>query len=228
MPLVTCPDCGKSISDAAPTCIGCGRPMHATAASGTSRASGATPATAALRELFKTAPRSGHACPKCGGDLVAFRALHEAGGAAAPSYVAPPDPTAVPPMSMAGCTGALFGALAVASFVWFQASPLWAILSFFVALKLFGMLARARARPTVEARVRDATERWENRFLCTRCGARAIRDASGSIRIEDADADVDALLRAGQKIEAIKLVRERTGVGLKEAKDIVDAREKEL
>ncbi len=27
MPLIECPDCGKSISDAAPACIGCGRPM---------------------------------------------------------------------------------------------------------------------------------------------------------------------------------------------------------
>ena len=29
MPLITCPDCGKEISDAAPTCPGCGRPMIA-------------------------------------------------------------------------------------------------------------------------------------------------------------------------------------------------------
>jgi ribosomal protein L7/L12 len=34
------------------------------------------------------------------------------------------------------------------------------------------------------------------------------------------------LLAAGQKIEAIKLYRERTGVGLKEAKDAVDALER--
>ena len=34
--------------------------------------------------------------------------------------------------------------------------------------------------------------------------------------------DVRALLEAGQKIEAIKLVRERTGCGLKEAKDHVE------
>lgn len=27
MPLIQCPDCRKSISDSAPTCIGCGRPM---------------------------------------------------------------------------------------------------------------------------------------------------------------------------------------------------------
>src|SRR5687767_3057807 len=28
MPLIKCPDCGKSVSDAAPSCIGCGRPMQ--------------------------------------------------------------------------------------------------------------------------------------------------------------------------------------------------------
>lgn len=29
MPLIQCPDCQKQISDAAPTCPGCGRPMKA-------------------------------------------------------------------------------------------------------------------------------------------------------------------------------------------------------
>lgn len=39
----------------------------------------------------------------------------------------------------------------------------------------------------------------------------------------DVPADVQALLAQGQKIEAIKRVRELTGLGLKEAKDYVDA-----
>lgn len=29
MPLITCPDCGTQISDAAPACVKCGRPMAA-------------------------------------------------------------------------------------------------------------------------------------------------------------------------------------------------------
>ena len=37
-----------------------------------------------------------------------------------------------------------------------------------------------------------------------------------------------ALLRAGRKIDAIKSLRERTGVGLKEAKDAVDRLEGQL
>lgn len=28
MALIPCPDCGREISDAAPSCLGCGRPMH--------------------------------------------------------------------------------------------------------------------------------------------------------------------------------------------------------
>lgn len=28
MPLISCPDCGRQISDASPVCIGCGRPMN--------------------------------------------------------------------------------------------------------------------------------------------------------------------------------------------------------
>lgn len=34
--------------------------------------------------------------------------------------------------------------------------------------------------------------------------------------------DIQVLLASGKKIEAIKLYRERTGVGLKEAKDFID------
>jgi hypothetical protein len=35
--------------------------------------------------------------------------------------------------------------------------------------------------------------------------------------------DVKELMKAGQKIQAIKLYREQTGVGLKEAKDYVES-----
>ncbi len=38
-----------------------------------------------------------------------------------------------------------------------------------------------------------------------------------------ADAEVLELARAGRKIEAIKLYRDKTGVGLKEAKDYVES-----
>jgi ribosomal protein L7/L12 len=41
-----------------------------------------------------------------------------------------------------------------------------------------------------------------------------------------AEAEVRDLLEAGKKIEAIKRVREQTGLGLKEAKDLVEALER--
>jgi hypothetical protein len=41
-------------------------------------------------------------------------------------------------------------------------------------------------------------------------------------------AELDGLIAAGRKIEAIKRVRGGTGMGLKEAKDLVDAREQEM
>jgi hypothetical protein len=40
--------------------------------------------------------------------------------------------------------------------------------------------------------------------------------------------DVSSLLAAGKKIEAIRVYRTATGVGLKEAKDAVDALEREI
>lgn len=36
-------------------------------------------------------------------------------------------------------------------------------------------------------------------------------------------AEVQDLMRRGQKIQAIKLLREQTGLGLKEAKDVVES-----
>lgn len=45
-------------------------------------------------------------------------------------------------------------------------------------------------------------------------------------RIEDAG--VELLIRQGQWIDAIKRQRELSGMGLKEAKDLVDARRREL
>lgn len=36
MALIKCPDCGREVSDAAPTCPGCGRPMNASSTVGTS------------------------------------------------------------------------------------------------------------------------------------------------------------------------------------------------
>jgi hypothetical protein len=48
---------------------------------------------------------------------------------------------------------------------------------------------------------------------------------SGATRLP---ADIDGLLRAGRKIEAIKLYRAQHGVDLKAAKDAIDARSREL
>ncbi|MBV9469115.1 MAG: ribosomal protein L7/L12 [Abitibacteriaceae bacterium] len=53
----------------------------------------------------------------------------------------------------------------------------------------------------------------------TTAGAR-----SASSRTPSLDGmSVEELVRSGQKIQAIKLYREQTGVGLKEAKDAIDA-----
>lgn len=44
--------------------------------------------------------------------------------------------------------------------------------------------------------------------------------------VSNAEAAIRAILAAGHKIEAIKRVREETGLGLKEAKDLVEAMER--
>jgi ribosomal protein L7/L12 len=57
-----------------------------------------------------------------------------------------------------------------------------------------------------------------------RSGSKEVRPGS----IPPSPGLIDDLLRGGQKIEAIKQYRAMHGVGLKEAKDAVDARAREL
>ena len=57
---------------------------------------------------------------------------------------------------------------------------------------------------------------------CPHCG-QSLVSASNIPKLE-----VEGLLREGKKIEAIKIYRERTGYGLKEAKDAVEEIEKEI
>jgi ribosomal protein L7/L12 len=59
---------------------------------------------------------------------------------------------------------------------------------------------------------------------CLDCGADLPASTSPALRVDDdLVARVRSLMEAGQKIEAIKLFRERTGAGLKESKDAVEA-----
>ncbi|WP_210423306.1 ribosomal protein L7/L12 [Sphingopyxis microcysteis] len=66
-------------------------------------------------------------------------------------------------------------------------------------------------------------------------GQRAGRDLSAPprpmVRVGDERIDneeIRALIRADRKIEAIKLVRERTGLGLADAKDAIEALERTM
>lgn len=56
-------------------------------------------------------------------------------------------------------------------------------------------------------------------------GPRTSRSGRG---VAEADAETDALLRSGHLIEAIKRHCELTGVGLKEAKEAMEARRRHL
>ena len=66
MPLVTCPDCGKEVSDTASACIGCGRPMEPAPA---------PPEPSAEQDSSST---TAWECPKCGGEqFKKFSLLYE-------------------------------------------------------------------------------------------------------------------------------------------------------
>jgi hypothetical protein len=59
--------------------------------------------------------------------------------------------------------------------------------------------------------------------FCASCGSPVAPAPPLAGRAAPLDDEIRERLRQGQKLEAIKLVRERTGLGLKEAKDRVDA-----
>jgi len=56
--------------------------------------------------------------------------------------------------------------------------------------------------------------------------ARESLSSGPSMRVDETA--IEHMLRRGNKIEAIKIYREKTGVGLKEAKDAVEAIERRL
>ena len=64
---------------------------------------------------------------------------------------------------------------------------------------------------------------------CRYCGSMLTAGATASTSVVNAGAwqqDVRVLLSQGQKIQAIKLVRQQTASGLKDAKDFVEAMER--
>lgn len=65
-------------------------------------------------------------------------------------------------------------------------------------------------------------------IVLSRRGERVDSPPRRSTRSLPSAGEVDELLRAGRKIEAIKAYRALHGVDLKEAKDAVDARAREL
>ena len=58
--------------------------------------------------------------------------------------------------------------------------------------------------------------------FCRHCGGKDPVSSAASTPGMGADGDIKNLILAGRAIEAIKAIRERTGMGLKEAKDLAD------
>lgn len=71
MPLIECPDCGKQISDAAPACLGCGRPNSGSNVQAVDEAGPAAPAPAKPGTWL---------CGKCGSsNIKKYSLIHEMG-----------------------------------------------------------------------------------------------------------------------------------------------------
>jgi DNA-directed RNA polymerase subunit RPC12/RpoP len=73
MALIACPDCGNKISDAAPACIHCGRPVG--------QGGSTIPSSPAKHLRVPSSPvRSSYTCPKCGSEEVKKLSIVHASG----------------------------------------------------------------------------------------------------------------------------------------------------
>ncbi len=72
---------------------------------------------------------------------------------------------------------------------------------------------------------KDAVERWDLSAAAPAPRDIALQnsvDGGASELLPHVRAEIDSLITAGNPIKAIKVVREHTGLGLKEAKDVID------
>jgi ribosomal protein L7/L12 len=59
--------------------------------------------------------------------------------------------------------------------------------------------------------------------VCKKCGGTIPKEESPEGGLSNLEQEILGLMKGEKKIEAIKLLREKTGLGLKEAKDAVEA-----
>ncbi len=85
-----------------------------------------------------------------------------------------------------------------------------------LACFVLGLLVRGRRRDDGRMIVRRSSF---NSAAAAPAGESDDADAGVNLQL---GRDVEELLSAGKKIQAVVLVRERTGMGLKESKDVVD------
>lgn len=250
MPLVTCPDCGKQVSDAAPACVGCGRPMDGISASTTRSA------------LVAAGQEDSWRCPQCGGsEFKKFSLLYDenrsvlnsktkalgvgygpgglgvgVGGATTSGVsmsdlakrVAPPNRAEMAKNDDSVALGMIV-AFVIAFLVYATVSLGWAVIAFVVSAFGAALVLGLRQAPAVETRYKAAFSKWSNSYLCLRCGATVSRTAEGRLQgMPQESPELDSLIRSGRKIQAIKWVVEHKGLSLADAKWAVEEREEEI
>src|SRR4051812_15589215 len=94
--------------------------------------------------------------------------------------------------------------------------------------RVHGAAGRGHPARTRGLGQRQRTRRADRSRFHGRHGGTLRDERSPLTMTEEIPADIEALVREGRKIEAIKQPRLRTGVDLKEAKDRIDALERRL
>lgn len=113
-----------------------------------------------------------------------------------------------------------------AAYIAYQAAGfMWAV-GVFVVVFIVGVAIGGNISE-VDQRYRKAYAEWDRKYICMKCGAtksQTVEDWKSASKVSSADPELDRLIRAGEKIQAVKHVRDRTGVGLAEALEVVERR----
>jgi hypothetical protein len=199
MPLVTCADCGKQISDAAPSCIHCGRPLMHTpqAIAQLSRPTGEGPRLRCLRcgsddlRSLSVVYASGLSTTQSSGRLTGIGigedgdVIFAGGGAAVPGVqqtalattAAPPEPQTVSWL-VPGFVGGVTALLVVLLGGWRLGALGAAVLAlgvgFAIARLVYGRHRRA-AKEYNDNVYRPRKMVWDQSVMCLRCGTIAQR-----------------------------------------------------
>ena len=150
MALIACPDCGREVSDAAPACIHCGRPLGALVVSGPERA---------------VAQAAHFVCARCGSDDVRKLSVVYASGSSLPptkrKLSLAPFRIGLAIAGLALAIAKFTRSLNVVLFGWILAAIVSAVMAY---------IEHQENQEFNDLEYPDLKRKWDRSMICQQCG----------------------------------------------------------